>query len=79
MSGIVVHLKKSDKYGWWFSWGNETFYNENRELVCFDRSKDAVDWIGENHPNLILVIPVARIFDENPKSEEPSKGQLQLW
>lgn len=54
MSGTIVNLVLDKKWGWMLEWGNETFYNEDMEMLTWDRPQDAVAWVRKNFPNLIL-------------------------
>ena len=55
MSGKTVRLKYHEKWGWWLSWGNETFYAEDRTMRTWDTSRAALDWLKANHPELRVV------------------------
>ena len=55
MSGSTVDLfydKNRVKFRW--RWGNETFYDKNNQLIEFDTSLQALEWIKKEHPNLTV-------------------------
>lgn len=55
MSGKMVRLVHNEKWGWYFRWGSETFYNGNREMMTWPSSGEAIGWLRENYPALKLV------------------------
>lgn len=53
MSGSIVDLFYDEKHALWrWVWGNETFYDENRQLIEFNTSLEALEWIKKEHPEL---------------------------
>ena len=55
MSGNIVTINHSEKFGHYLQWGRETFYNERREMRAWTKEEDAKQWLAANHPELTLV------------------------
>ena len=77
MSGDVVTLFFDEKREKWrFLWGGETFYNDNRELMAWDTTEEAIAWYKEQGYTM-------RVIDEGSEadaevSEEEREGQMDL-
>jgi len=56
MSGLTVKLRYDIKHNWWWlSWGNETFFDEERVLRTWDTPGHAMNWLAIHHPKLNLI------------------------
>jgi hypothetical protein len=56
MSGDTVTLKWDEKHEFFFwLWGHETFYSQDRSLINFLTEQEAHEWIRLNHPELTKV------------------------
>ncbi len=76
MSGPTVSLAHNANYGWYLAWGQETFYDEQRNWRTWDSPEQAANWLRENHPKLRLIE-----HDEEPPAQEYNPGpdeSLQL-
>ena len=59
MSGPTINIKYNERRGKYFlSWGNETFYNEDDELMEFDTPEAARVWLRDERTELYhMLIP----------------------
>jgi len=60
MSGQTVTLEHSEKWNYFWKWGNETFYDDNRGMITFSTPAIARQWLTDNHPDLYEIKPPAK-------------------
>ena len=57
MSGEIAELYyDANRSKWRFLWGGETFYDKSNQLIEFNTSLEALEWINKEHPQLTIKV-----------------------
>lgn len=53
MSGpTIITFYDKRRLKWRLLWGNETFYNDQNQMLEWDTEQDALDWVKEHYGDL---------------------------
>lgn len=53
MSGqTVISFYDERRAKWRLLWGDETFYNDQNQMLEWDTEQEAIDWVKEHHSDL---------------------------